>query len=237
MKKYSCNDNFFSNDNEQSFYWSGFIAADGCVFERGHSKTLHLNLSENDLEHLLKFKNIIEFNGIINTSIARHSLKNPKWHDSIKKSIVISSQQIFEDLKRFNVVPNKTKIYTFPGWLINHPLVNHFMRGYVDGDGSWFEDIKRGRICFELRGNKDFLQDYKSILETALDIKSRVTVTTPDSTSKIKYYGKHLVPQLVDFLYKDATVYLQRKYDIAMKSKDVKKERKRYEYKNENIIR
>jgi hypothetical protein len=232
MKKYSCNDDFFSNENEHSFYWAGFIAADGCVFKRGGSRTLHLNLSENDLEHLLEFKNIINFNGVVHTNIAKHSLTNPKWNDSIKKSLQISSAKIFEDLKIFNIIPNKTKVYTFPEWLKNHTLVNHFMRGYVDGDGSWFEDKSRRRICFELRGNQEFLQDYKSILELNLDIKSKVTVTTPDSTSKIKYYGKHIVPQIFDFLYKDATVYLQRKYDIAVKSKDVKIIRKRYNYNN-----
>lgn len=40
-------------------------------------------------------------------------------------------------------------------------------------------------------------------------------MTTPDSTSKLKYSGKKILPKIVDFLYKDATIYFQRKYDIA----------------------
>lgn len=228
--KYSCDHNFFSRDNEQSFYWAGFLAADGCVYKRGENRTLIISLAEKDTDHLLMFKNHINYDGVIYSSTSKHSLKNPKWNDSIKKTLSISSDSIFDNLKRFNLEPNKTKIYTFPQWLKSHPLVNHYMRGYVDGDGSWFEDKSRNRICFELRGNKEFLQDYRSILESNLDIKSRTTVTTPDSTSKIKYYGKHLVPQVADFLYKDATIYLQRKYDIAIKSKDVVVSRKRYSY-------
>ncbi len=28
--KYTCDDDFFSRDTEEAFYWAGFIAADGC---------------------------------------------------------------------------------------------------------------------------------------------------------------------------------------------------------------
>jgi hypothetical protein len=224
--KYSCDHYFFSRDNEESFYWAGFIAADGCAYGKKTSKTLTLTLAEKDSLHLLCFKNNINYDGPIYKSITKHSQKNPKWNDSTKESLCISSSQIFQDLKRFNITPNKTKIYTFPEWLVNHSLIHHFMRGYVDGDGSFFEDKSRGRICFELRGTKEFLDIYKNILESKLDMQSRTTVTTPDSTSKIKYYSKHLVPQIVDFLYQDATIYLSRKHKIAMKSKEVKTSKK-----------
>jgi len=28
---YGCNDDFFKEETEASFYWAGFIAADGCM--------------------------------------------------------------------------------------------------------------------------------------------------------------------------------------------------------------
>jgi hypothetical protein len=216
--KYSCNHNFFSKDDEKSFYWAGFIAADGCVYKRSNSKTLNIALAEKDLSHLIRFKNDVEFDGLIYKSISKHSNSNPNWNDSIKRSLQISSPQLFEDLKRFNIVPDKTKIYTFPEWLRNHEMANHFMRGYVDGDGSFFYDKSRNRVCFELRGTLEFLEVFKEILEKNLSTKTNVSVTTPDSTSKIKYYGKKVVPQIVDFFYKDATIFLLRKYEIAKKS-------------------
>ncbi len=214
--KFSCDHNFFSRDNEKSFYWAGFIAADGCVFKKSmNSKTLTLSLAEKDYNHLLKLKNDINFNGNIYKSVTKHSLTNSKWNDSVKRSLLISSTSIFEDLKRFEINPNKTKVYTFPKWLINHNLVNHFMRGYNDGDGSFYYDKSRNRVCFELRGTKEFLTDYRAILELNLKKKSKVNVTTPDSTSKLKYSGKKIVPQIVEFLYKNSTICLERKYEIA----------------------
>lgn len=213
--KYSCDHHFFSRDNEASFYWAGFLAADGCVFNRGNSFTLHLNLSEKDLSHLKKFKKDLSFNGIISKSITKHSQKNPKWNDSIKRGVIISSFKIFEDLKRFNITPNKTKSYSFPKWLVDHKMVNHFLRGYVDGDGSFYYQKSRDRVCLEVRGTYDFLISFKEVVDKHVKDTCKVQVTTPDSTSKLKYSGKKFVPQLVDFLYKDANVYMLRKKDKA----------------------
>jgi len=220
LRKYSCDDLFFSQENEKSFYWAGFIAADGCVFQRGNNKQLIISLSEKDIDHLIVFKNDIKFNGKIYTTIAKHNLTNPKWNNSVKKGIRITSSQIFEDLKQFNIIPNKTKTYSFPKWLESHELVNHFMRGYIDGDGSFFIDNNRSRICFELRGNCNFLASFQKIIENSLKQKTKVSITTPDSTSKIKYNGKKIVPQIVDFIYKNAVTYLPRKYEISQKSKE-----------------
>jgi len=221
--KYSCDHHFFSRDNEQSIYWAGFIAADGCVHKRkkGGSKTLQISLSEKDADHLARFKSDINFNGQIYKSVTKHSSKNPKWNDSVKRSVSVSSFQMFKDLKRFNIFPAKTHKYTFPDWLVSHELVNHFMRGYVDGDGSFFYDKTRPRVCFELRGTYEFLKSFKEIIDKNISYKSKNIVTTPDSTSKIKYYSKKSVPQIVDFLYRDASVYLSRKYFIAKKSHDI----------------
>lgn len=218
--KYSCDHNFFSRDNEKSFYWAGFIAADGCVHKKikHNNKTLSINLAEKDVGHLKCFKTDINFDGPIYKSISKHSLKNPKWKDSVKRSLMISSAQIFSDLKRFNIIPRKTHIYKFPEWLVEHKLVHHYMRGYIDGDGSFFYDKSRNRVCFELRGTYDFLVEFKRIIDSHLIKQPKTTVTTPDSTSKIKYYGKKNVPEIVNFLYKDATIYLSRKREIAKKA-------------------
>lgn len=219
--KYSCDHYFFSRDNEKSFYWAGFLAADGCVYSKSsYSKVLSLSLAQKDLPHLEVFKTNLNYTGTIRSAITRHSLTNPNWNDSIKNNICISSTQIFNDLKRFGIVPAKTKILEFPNWLIEHPLVNHFMRGYNDGDGSFFHDKSRDRICFELRGTASFLNTYKQIIESNVNFKNKTNITTPDSTSKLKYYGKKMMPHIVDFLYKNATIFLQRKYDIAKLAKD-----------------
>jgi hypothetical protein len=236
--KYFCDHDFFSRDNEASFYWAGFLAADGCSHEikNSNSKILSLQLSDKDINHVLKFKKDICFNGKITKSINKLSKNNSDWSDSSRSRIVIFSNKIFDDLNRFNIVPRKTKIYKFPDFIKNHNLANHFMRGYVDGDGNFFLDKSRNRVCFELRGTFDFLSEYQKILELNLKNKSDSKVTTPDSTSKIKYSGKRYMPEIVDFLYKDATIYLERKYDIAKQSYELIKNLKRNRRNKQQIM-
>lgn len=53
-QKYTCNHHFFSKDNEASFYWAGFIAADGNVEKR--SNRIKIELALVDIQHLHKFK-------------------------------------------------------------------------------------------------------------------------------------------------------------------------------------
>src|ERR1035437_7947582 len=54
QRKYIVNDYFFSTDTEESFYWAGFLAADGCVQKGINSDTYYisLTLSLKDKEHV-----------------------------------------------------------------------------------------------------------------------------------------------------------------------------------------
>lgn len=62
-KKYNVNENFFSLDTPESFYWAGFIAADGCILK--NLKVLEIGLGIKDKKHLKKFKSAIKYTGNI----------------------------------------------------------------------------------------------------------------------------------------------------------------------------
>lgn len=219
--KYSCDNNFFSRDNELSFYWAGFLAADGCLFKKINTKTINLYISDKDEGHLRLFKNHVNYNGIIRRSMTRRD--NPNWKDTTQCGMVISSAEMFNDLGRFNLKPNKSLIYEFPEHLKNHEYIHHFIRGYIDGDGCFYFDASRNRVCFELRGTNNCMQNILDIFGEQCGIKHESNVTKPDATSKIKLSGKKYMFKLVDYLYKDATIFLQRKYDIAKLCYDIGK--------------
>lgn len=164
--KYRCNHDFFSHDTEESFYITGFFAADGCVkFRKGkiEPSIVSISLSKRDADHLLHMKNIMGVEHQLHHKIVKNHLRNPTWKDSEEIEMSLTSRQMCRDLKRFNIVPRKTHIYTFPKWIINHPLVNHFMRGYFDGDGSFYVDnsVKTPQVFFNLRGTSKFLTVYR----------------------------------------------------------------------------
>src|SRR5271154_6623378 len=108
---YECDDDFFSLNNEESFYWAGFMAADGNVSKKSD---IAINLSVKDIVHLEKFKKCIKSNAQILTSTSK---SKPMIEGRLikvlpKSQIKFRSRKMAEDLKRFGIVPAKTYIYS-----------------------------------------------------------------------------------------------------------------------------
>jgi len=205
--KYTCDENIFATDTEESFYLAGFIAADGCILENKNKIPTYLSiiLSAKDLTHLQLIKSLLNFTGPIKNSIKKSKNLNCKNYNM--SSLSIYSKQIINDLKRFEIGPRKSLTYSFPQWLITHPLVHHFMRGYFDGDGSFYHDKFSKRTFFSIRGTINFLNDFKNILK----IKSISLPKINNGQGQLAFKGQKDVANIVNFLYKDATIFLQRK--------------------------
>ncbi len=211
---YHCNNNFFKNESPESFYLAGFIAADGSVQYRKYSKILKITLSKKDLEHLEKIKKLLESNH----PIKEYQVKKNKLVTSDKECVElqIANKNIVEDLKKFNIIPNKTKTYEMPEWLLSHKFLNHFMRGYFDGDGTITHcGLVKGRkiiqLSFSILGTKKFIQQYRDILSKNCKTND-AKIIDHHSIYKISYSGNNVVKNIYDFLYKNQNICLQRKY-------------------------
>ena len=220
LVRYDCDHDFFSRDNEASFYVAGFIAADGCVKHRKNKSgsityELQICLAEKDKHLVYLIRDLLKSNNPI-----RHSVSKKDNTRSVSMTIV--SAKMAKDLsERFNIVPRKSLIYQFPTQIENHPLIHHFMRGYNDGDGSYFyntlkKNKKTRQIYFSLLGTPNFLTKYREILEKNCQIvKRNYPIRMRKNIGCLDYGGNSIVTSITNFLYKDATIYLQRKYDIA----------------------
>ena len=216
---YSCNDKFFSEDTEESFYWAGFIAADGNLkIRRNATKIIKICLALKDKDHLDKFKLSIKSNHPLKEYKVKPSKLSQKIRHSVQISIV--SKDMFDDLNRFNIIPNKTKIYDMPTWMLNHPLSHHYLRGYFDGDGSISTcGLGKGRIVlqgsFSLLGNKEFINKYIEMLVKNAKVNyAKNCLKTPNSKHKVyslSYSGNNNIKKIYYYLYKDATIWLDRK--------------------------
>jgi len=200
---------FFANNSVESFYWAGFIAADGSVVEDKRCALSSLCISCKDSGHLEKFKKCLCFSGKIN--------KYTNQSNNTMYTIRTMSKKIINDLCRFNIVPRKTHIYTFPGWLTGHPLVNHFMRGYSDGDGCFYVHKKSSQLGFSVAGTEDFVSNYSKILTSECGTKRDKKICKKHNTFSINYCGNRLVPIIRDFLYSGSTndTRMTRKYLLS----------------------
>lgn len=108
-----------------------------------------------------------------------------------------------------------------------HQLKHHFIRGYNDGDGSFYiPKLKNGRkakqIYFSMRGTPMFLEEVRYILDKECDLEERNKAIRISSGHGCLEYGSNgVISKIRDYLYKDATVYLDRKYQKAMMIKEI----------------
>lgn len=219
--KYTLNESFLSKESPESFYVAGFLAADGWVKIVQKKNTRHLrydvclSLKEEDKEHLEKIKKLFETQKPLYKRLVKNSLRNPLYNDTITYSLNLYSKNIFEDLKRFNVTPNKSLTYQFPEWLLSHKYVNHFMRGYFDGDGSISFDSKNRKTPqarLHIRGTKYFLEAFHQILVLNCGLEKSKIIGTNSNIGSLQYTGNKNVYKIMSFLYQDSPIYLDRKF-------------------------
>ena len=116
-------------DTEEKAYWLGFMFADGYIVDysnRYGEDKFGITLHSDDIETLEKFRESIKStNPITDVSSNGRSLRR----------IIMSSQKTVDDLISHGCVKQKSLILKPP---INVPddLIQHFIRGFFDGDGS-----------------------------------------------------------------------------------------------------
>lgn len=203
---YHCVYDYFETiDTEDKAYWLGFIYADGNISKA--ERTLTINLQGRDHGHLSKFNKCIQGNFPVKLFDVE---KNGKTYSM--SQILVYSTKMAHDLIDKGVVPNKTNIIEFPN--IPDNLVNHFIRGYFDGDGSVCErKHKKGPsdlACSFTCGSVKFLEELRSILFQN-GIKSYL-VPSGENKCYLSLAGLQNPDVFLKYIYNNATIYLDRKY-------------------------
>lgn len=148
--------NFFENPNLLNSYYAGLIAADGNVRydEKKYIYRLQLGFHEKDINHLLKFKEDVKFDG-------------PLYYRREKKiySLELKGKKIINDIiNNFNIVPAKSLILKPPiGLSFEQKMA--FTVGYIDGDGCIYHQNKKYPHAVYLLGTKELLTFIKNVFD------------------------------------------------------------------------
>lgn len=220
-KKYTLNEHIFDViDTEEKAYWLGVLMADGYNHE---SKTcVALRLQMEDKELLEKYRNFLETNTPIYTFNRITSVNKLKRQYC---ELNICSPYFSEQLAKLGCIQNKTYTLEFPN--IPKSLYSHFIRGYFDGDGclSVKDRLDRRKSYgksmsyqFTIVGRENVLLKIQDILISNLNIsRTSLKVRKNSPVKSIHYCGKNVVTKIMNYLYKDATVYLERKHNLYLK--------------------
>jgi len=133
-----------------------------------------------------------------------------------------------QSLEKWGIVPRKTHILTFPDFL-RDDLYRHFIRGVLDGDGCIHKrsDKYNGWSNVDICGTYEFCVGLKNYIEEHLDIHCSVIQTNKNRTTyRTTVGGTKKAEKFLDWLYKDAELYLYRKHQIYLDSyKNYQKEK------------
>jgi len=213
--KIKCNENYFENiDSENKAYWLGFITADGCIHQKqnGNLYKLSIQLSHIDFSHLEKFLIDLESE---HTITVRDQL-NKKLNKVYKGCFInICRPKLCEDLNKYGVGPNKSKELDPP--LISDDLMPHYIRGLIDGDGCWtIDNSKYPQMHMSFVSSvESFTKDIKDILDAKCNVNKDIKIKTQIGCWSFTYGGNLQCGKIYQYLYNNATIYLDRKYNLC----------------------
>lgn len=206
MNKIKINEHFFNKiDTQESAYVLGLLYADGWV-ERG--VTFGIELLEHDKDILDKIKLAMNAEQQIRPRIQ-------KINNKIKYVFRVHRKRMVQDLINLGCIERKSLLLKFPNENIIPPeLMSHFIRGYFDGDGSVSEGVN---VKVNFTGNTSFILDLRDYLASNSILKANKPNYGKDKDRRLfctmEWGGRGNAKKLFNYLYKDAVIYGQRKYD------------------------
>jgi hypothetical protein len=207
----------------ESLYWIGFLYADGSIEKK--APTVGVALAEVDKGHLEKFNQFL--GGQLNITDCTPKKENRGLKGQITFGgkmfrVKVADTQLYNRLKDLGFTSNKTYSIT------PHDLLKYsrdFWRGVVDGDG-WVglshskganNDKPDAKVYYYpkvgLSGNNSTIDEFLNFIKISGITCASNTKKAPRENElySMDSTGKPAM-QIMNLLYKDATVYLDRKY-------------------------
>lgn len=228
------NENFFDViDSEVKAYWLGYLAADGTIRvresgidkdgkKRNRGNSIHLKLSTMDETHLIKFRDVVCPNSVLKYATSVVTTRKGNISTSYNVTLNLYSNHIVSQIIDKGVGPRKTFTVGKPN--IEEKYIRHYLRGLFDGDGTVSIHHSRSmRYSIASASEKMYEFLYEHLKSLGIDVKRygiNCVIGKRDDTMRFH-----------DYIYKDATVWLERKRDKVNSVFDRLNEIKKWEEK------
>jgi intein-encoded DNA endonuclease-like protein len=219
-------------DTQEKAYLLGFMYGDGTISNYVEKNNrirflTRISIHKDDENLIYSLHENFPFFNLGEYDFSKHNKNSGK-----QKSLAKSSKELYHDLLNNGVYPRKSyenkEMLKIPD--INENLISHFIRGFFDADGSIYIRAKRKNlITIEFCSvSKTFIYELDSYLKS-IDINCwNINEKLPRGKSKQIVYQLVFIKtseilKLIDFIYKDANISLQRKKDKCLNYKPVDK--------------
>lgn len=222
-RKYNLNQNYFDViDNENKAYFLGLLYADGCNYEKGTN--ISISLIDKDKDLLEKFAQELQSNRPL--VFQELSKKNKNWNNVYTLSV--NGKYLSKRLAELGCVARKSLILDFPTLeQVPANLIHHFMRGYSDGDGCITYGIKQYSysVKWSIISTDKFCYKVHDLLKSIFNFDGFIynNSDTQNITKCLDYSGFSKCLPILNWLYKDANIYMKRKYVKYLEILDIDK--------------
>ena len=208
-RKYYLDESTFNIINsEEKAYWLGFFLADTCIKGRNNSM-FSISLKKEDSYILKDLNSFLKSNYPIKEE--RIKLKEKTYETS---SLRISSKPFCESLEKFGIINNKTFKTTFNyNNEVPKEFLSSYLRGIFDGDGWFSNSLHTKGKSKELGfcGTKEICEGIQLLLLNELNV--RTNLSKIKKIYRIRISNKDDILKVYNYLYKNKTYYLKRKYE------------------------
>lgn len=220
-RKYPIKEDFFDSiDTQEKAYFLGFLYADG--YNYNAKSKISLKLQEQDKKILIQLNNLIQ-----PTKPLYHIIRpeNDGYKNGKNQYLLsMNSRHMSDRLSELGLTQAKTFTLTFPEWL-DKDLIRHFIRGYMDGDGYVNKRRDNAQVAFV--STLLFCEKLKEIISDILSVRSSICIHKSYNIRILRIYGPKQVMKLLDWIYKDSTIHLQRKHNAYLTLKENMKDNKK----------
>lgn len=206
---YKFNEHYFDKiDTPEKAYILGFLYADGNVCSKYNR--IKLSLQDTDFDILENIRKEMEVEKPL--LFYDRNTKNPNHKNTYE--LVVYSKHMCKVLNELGCIDRKSLTLQFPK-NIDDNLMQYMILGYFDGDGSIHIGNQNGYGAYaSFTSSYDFCLGLQNYLKEKINLESKcVHAPTNELTGILRINKQNEVKKLCDYMYKDASLYMKRKYD------------------------
>lgn len=223
---YSFNEHYFDIiDDEHKAYWIGFIWCDGYMAIRNRNNRISyefkLTLKEDDDGHLKKFNQDLGGSYKINY----YNMSSGFVSGRKEARLLITNQHFGKTLvEKYGLVPNRNDCSKIVQSIPEH-LMRHFIRGVIEADGTFckYRITEKGYGVDKYRVSIGTNEDILRMIERHLMDNKIINASERKLYQRheggdgayrtLEISGKTQSLNILNYIYKNANVYLDRKYE------------------------
>lgn len=233
-RKYKLDEHYFDNiDTKVKAYIYGLLLSDGS--NNPDKSTVAISLQEEDVDLLERVR--YEIGSTKPLEYLDYSKKDDfGYHYKNQYRLLLFSNKICDALERHGLVKNKSLILTFPHF--DDFVMPDMIRGMWDGDGT-LGLYNNKKIGLSLTATEMFCFGLEEYLYDILNITSChiYDASCHNGVTKCLVIGKNSEKiKFLEWMYENAEIYLQRKYDKYLEILDYYYTKSKYSVNIDNSL-